>query len=387
MNKIFDKTYEVAVVGGGVAGISAALAAARYGAKTVLIEKQNILGGLATSGLISIYFPLCDGRGNQVTFGIAEELLKASLEYSPFVIPAPWNGESQRTGLPPRYMSQFSPAAFILAADELLKKADVDVWLDTIVTGVQKNFSNRVIAVEVHNTSGKGIIYANNFVDASGDASLIRLADGSLTFGNNRHSLWFMEAYDKLSSFDFYEKLKITSLQNNSHYKYLTYSGQSVTSFSRDGWQLLREHYRRFYRESKSAKNNHFPVVLPSMPQFRTIAKITGHESVIYKNMNSRIETSVGVCADWRYPDRVFETPLGALFPKDISGVITAGRIIDTDKEAWEVFRVIPVAAMTGEIAGTILAICKTTNINSLDINLLRQNLAQKKFIFHHSYN
>ena len=68
------KEYDVAVCGGGFGGISAALAAARQGKKTVLFEKENLLGGLGTLGLITIYLPLCDGYGHQVSFGIAEEL-------------------------------------------------------------------------------------------------------------------------------------------------------------------------------------------------------------------------------------------------------------------------------------------------------------------------
>ena len=54
--------YDVIVVGGGVAGVAAAVAAARNGAKTLLMEKQVVLGGLATIGLISWYEPLCDGK-------------------------------------------------------------------------------------------------------------------------------------------------------------------------------------------------------------------------------------------------------------------------------------------------------------------------------------
>ena len=66
--------YDVIVSGGGIAGISAALAAQRAGAKTLLIEKEYSLGGLATLGLVTIYLPICDGFGRQVCFGIAEEL-------------------------------------------------------------------------------------------------------------------------------------------------------------------------------------------------------------------------------------------------------------------------------------------------------------------------
>ena len=76
-----EKFCDVAVCGGGVAGISAALAAARLGKRVILFEREYILGGLGTSGLVTIYLPLCDGYGRQVSFGIAEELLRLSIKH------------------------------------------------------------------------------------------------------------------------------------------------------------------------------------------------------------------------------------------------------------------------------------------------------------------
>ena len=73
--------YDVIVAGGGVAGIAAALAAARHGAKTLLLERMYMLGGLATSGLVTVYLPLCDGAGHQVSFGLAEELLRLCVSH------------------------------------------------------------------------------------------------------------------------------------------------------------------------------------------------------------------------------------------------------------------------------------------------------------------
>ena len=73
------ETGDVLVCGGGFGGISAALAAARYGKKVTLIEKTYMLGGLGTAGLITIYLPLCDGVGHQVSFGIADELFRLSI--------------------------------------------------------------------------------------------------------------------------------------------------------------------------------------------------------------------------------------------------------------------------------------------------------------------
>ena len=66
------KEYDVIVCGGGVAGVAAAVTAANNGHSTLLIEKSNVLGGLATIGLISFYEPLCDCHGMQMTGGIPE---------------------------------------------------------------------------------------------------------------------------------------------------------------------------------------------------------------------------------------------------------------------------------------------------------------------------
>ena len=72
---------DVLVVGAGIAGVSAALAAARGGADVILAEREYAPGGMATLGLIAIYLPLCDGMGRQVSYGISEELLRLSIQY------------------------------------------------------------------------------------------------------------------------------------------------------------------------------------------------------------------------------------------------------------------------------------------------------------------
>ena len=85
---------DVLVVGGGIAGVAAALAARRAGARVLLLEKQALLGGLATNGLISWYEPLCDGQGHQLIYGLAEELLRLSFRYGDDSLPEIWKDRS-----------------------------------------------------------------------------------------------------------------------------------------------------------------------------------------------------------------------------------------------------------------------------------------------------
>ena len=67
--------YDVLVAGGGLSGVAAALSAGRCGKRVLLIEKQCSLGGLATTGLVNFWVPLCNGRGKMIIRGMAEEFL------------------------------------------------------------------------------------------------------------------------------------------------------------------------------------------------------------------------------------------------------------------------------------------------------------------------
>ena len=129
MQTEITKSCDVLVCGGGFGGISAALAAARCGKKVILPEKLYMLGGLGTAGLVTIYLPLCDGYGHQVSFGIAEELLRLSIEHG-------WETRIEKHGSPDiwfeehsvaerresgkRYDVQFNPHLFIFITDTSL---------------------------------------------------------------------------------------------------------------------------------------------------------------------------------------------------------------------------------------------------------------------------
>ncbi|MBR5012252.1 MAG: FAD-dependent oxidoreductase, partial [Clostridia bacterium] len=92
LTKIRD--YDIIVCGGGVAGVAAAVTAAKNGHSTLLIEKSNILGGLATLGLINLFVPMCNGRGKQIIYGLCEKWVRLSAKYGFDTIPEEWkNGQ------------------------------------------------------------------------------------------------------------------------------------------------------------------------------------------------------------------------------------------------------------------------------------------------------
>ena len=168
-----NHNYDVAVCGGGIAGISAALAAAREGKKVVLFEKQYLLGGLGTAGLVTIYLPLCDGFGHQVSFGIAEELLKLSIKYGAEALyPENWlDGRGARTEKDKRFEVRYNAQVFAILAEQLLLENGVDILYGTYVVGVHK-VNKKIKSISVENKSGRSEYSIRSVVDATGDCDI-----------------------------------------------------------------------------------------------------------------------------------------------------------------------------------------------------------------------
>ena len=150
------REYDVAVCGGGFAGISAALAAARQGSKVLLLEKQFMLGGLATAGLVTIYLPLCDGYGKQVSFGIAEELFHLSIKHgAEDRYPENWlDNIGTRTEKDKRFEVQYNPQLFAILVEKLLRDEGVDILYGTYVVNVDVN-DGKINHIVTENKSGR----------------------------------------------------------------------------------------------------------------------------------------------------------------------------------------------------------------------------------------
>ena len=381
--------YDVAVAGAGIAGIAAAVAAARQGCKVALIEKQTLIGGLATSGLIFVYLPLCDGNGTQVTFGIAEELLRRSLNYGPFDLPENWGGPAGSRYMNNRFHCHFNPAGFVLELDKILLEAGVELFLDTMVIGAVTDENNKVTALQLANSSGTFTVEGGCFVDTTGDASLIRRAGGEFETGENFVSPWWIEKGPEQDAmrYHFFDNVHIQPTSPIRNYPYVEEpeTGKGATFYTRTAWQIIRNRYEKLYADDAGARHEYFPLHLAAMPQFRKIACAKSCVMLKDDEYGLHFDDSIGLYADWRKAGYVWETPYGTLLPEKVNGVLAAGRCMGAVGDAWETFRVIPAAAMTGEAAGTAAALSVRNNCDpkQLDIELLRKELRKQKFIFH----
>lgn len=388
----FEKTYDILVTGAGVAGVAAAVAAARSGLRTALVEKTVLIGGLATAGLIYAYTPLCDGLGRQVTYGIAQELLHLSMKYGPRDVPAGWRsaGSRKRTR---RYGTTFSPAAFVLALDELLLAAGVETWLDTLVC-LPVMDGDRVAGVEVENKSGRGILRGRALVDATGDADVAYRAGAPCEEADNWLSLWGLqaslerarEAVSQGSGDLLLCGVSVGASNTGEGHptgmrKFSGTNGKDVTEFVLAGRVLLRQHYERRQRDGgANSRHNLFPLALPATAPFRTTRRIAGQTTLRDGMAGQSFADSVGLVGDWSKRGEVWEIPYGSLLPRKVTGLLAAGRCISSTGHAWEVTRVIHAAAHTGEIAGVAaaLAVQLDTTPDALDVGKLRQELRGK---------
>ncbi len=354
--------YDVAVVGGGIAGIAAALAAARAGASVLLAERQYALGGLATLGLIAIYLPLCDGRGTQVSFGIAEELLRLSIRHGhEGSYPKPWlQGGSREERECTRFLVQYNPQVFAILAEQLLLEHGVQLLYGTAVCAAHGE-GGRLSALLLENKSGRSAVVARAFVDASGDADVCALAgEDTVRFAQgNVLAAWYYACesggyHMKMLGFsDTPDKYKTG--QPKESLTPVRYGGLDARELTD---MMVASHAASLKDFLKGGKEeNRALATLATIPQVRMTRRVAGVRTVDDEQCFRHFPDSIGMIGDWRKPGPVYELPFGTLHGAKIRNLICAGRCISVTDDMWDIARVIPACAVTGEAAGIAAAI------------------------------
>ena len=388
--KIIDNC-DVLVCGGGFAGISAALAAARQGKDVVLLEKSYMLGGLGTAGIITIYLPLCDGMGKQVSFGIAEELFRLSISMGCETrYPANWldsNDKSKRTENDPRFEVQYNAQLFAILAEQLLIQNGVRLLYGAYAVAVDMQ-GDKIDSVIIEGKSGRQAIKPASVVDATGDCDIALFANAptALFKQGNVLASWYYSygekngyklntvGYADIPDDQKNDKNKIELLVDQRFAGVETKEISDMTVISHSS---TLNHIKKMRADDETT----LPVTIATMPQLRMTRKLIGEYTMDITEEHKYFEDSIGMISNWRKRGPIYEVPFSTLYSSKVKNLITAGRCTSVTDSMWDIMRVIPCCAVTGEAAG--IAATMTDDFSSLDVKELQKKLTINGVVLH----
>ena len=189
--------WDVAVLGGGPAGICAAVAAARNGARTILVEKANCAGGMATSGLVGPFMTCYNKSGTEMIirglFGeIVDRLVKKDGAIHPSKVTAPSSHTSYIT-IGHSNCTPFDPEKLKIVADEILAEAGVTTlyhtsFVATVCDNAAAGAGKKINSVVLHSKSGPATLRAKIFIDCTGDGDAAASAGAQFELGNTERN-------------------------------------------------------------------------------------------------------------------------------------------------------------------------------------------------------
>ena len=189
--------YEICVLGGGPAGIAAAVAAARAGRKTLLIERYGFLGGMGTAAGVTNFCGLhanVHGQMHRVVQGVASDLLDRIDRLGGLNAPHLILG---------KILAQaYDTAAYKIAADDLLAQHKVDILFHALGAGVVMHDEARISVLLVETKGGRRAVRADIFIDCSGDGDLAAWAGAPFEVGDNAGSMLYPSMMFRLNGID-----------------------------------------------------------------------------------------------------------------------------------------------------------------------------------------
>lgn len=404
-------TTDVLVIGGGVAGAAAALAAARNGSKAMVVERYGWLGGLATGGMVTVIEPYCNGAGKQLIGGIgyefAERLNNATgaprgLMPEKEVINSDkqedidkwrswasvgWN--DQRV----RMVENIHPEYAKHELNQMLVEAGVEILLHTwVVEAVMEG--ERIAGVIVENKEGRSVIMAKTVVDATGDGDLLKWANIPFTTDTRGTGLVYWVGnvdIDKALAAMKEDPVKFNEIMraphrslyfmrtmvdgvvwfNNWFGKFDELNVAELTKAEIDYRKLIVESIEHYRANLPGFENAQLVKVAPQLG-IRLSRILTGRKQVTKESIydHTHFDDVVALAGLDTKNDIYFEIPYGALLPQRVDNLIAAGRFVSCDYYAQEYVRLIPCCLVTGEAAGTAAALAAQKNVAFADLDV-----------------
>ena len=123
------------------------------------------------------------------------------------------------------------------------------------------------------------------------------------------------------------------------------------------------------------------PVTIATVPQVRMTRRIVGCYTMGTADEHKEVSDSVGMFSNWKKRGPVYQLPFRALYGAKVKNLITAGRCLSADDAMWDVTRVIPVCAVSGEAAGVAAAM--SDDFSTLDVSVLQMRLKEQGVKIH----
>lgn len=404
--------HEVIVVGGGTAGVAAAVAAGRNGVDTLLIERYGFLGGTMTAGLVNPFMTFHAGR-EQIIQGIFQEIINHLKHLE---------GYDEKT-------KAFDVEAMKIVADQMLKEAGVKLMLHTCAIGVVIQ-GNILRGIEIHNKSGINTVLGKVIVDATGDGDIAVMAGAPYEKGREEDGLTQPMTLnfrmggvdtDKMPSSQEINRLfneaknkgEISIPRENVLWFFTTRKGEihfnttrvvKVDGTKAEDLSFAEVEARRqmmelvnFLRKKVPGFENAYLLMSATQIGVRETRRIIG-EYVMTGEDILKARKFMDVVARGSYPIDIhsptgegtvikspppgssYDIPYRSLVPKNVENLLVAGRCISTTHEAQAAIRVIPIVVAIGQAAGTAAALAAKLNVSprKLDVQLLQKTLREQ---------
>jgi hypothetical protein len=403
-------TADICVVGAGIAGISAALEAARLGRRVVIVDAAPSLGGQAIGSIIGTIIGLYTHgpAPYQITRGIADDLI-ADLTAE--------GSLHRRVSMTGTITFQYDEVRLARWIEKQVEAADIQVLVGAVMTGVTLE-GRRLRAIDVATRFGAARVEANGFVDASGDASLtyeagleVREPDAAV-FGSLN---FLIEGYDTtavkdLVIADVHKRLAERGAQYGlvrhdgflMHFPGKNFMLANVTHFETPLDPLGTA--RMVFEGRRQADNvirflrSEFPEIFRDAqirtygnPGLRQTRWIVARRQLTLDEIRSgaRPADAAARCAWWVElhnapalvhwekfpPDHVYYIPLSCMVPRDADNIVAAGRCVDADVSALSAIRVMGPCIAMGAAAAHALDLAGTNPVHAIDLSSLQRRL------------
>lgn len=374
---------DVLVVGGGSAGVSAAVAAAREGAEVVLVERYGSLGGLATGGLIVLLLTLDDGAGRQVIGGLCQETVdRLRARGGAFHPPrAEWGRRDpelvaryRRWGLlwgsaraqhRVRYGVAYDPEVLRQVLFDLVGEAGVDLLLHMWGAAALVE-DGRVRGVAFESKAGRRALLADVVVDATGDGDVFTSAGCAHESERVHPWLWFRiggipdvaRAIEQGGGFE-------TPNPGVVLYPWGSAAGIDRKIDATDPRDLTRAEV-----ECRRLVMDEFARLRAAVPELReahlcNIAtqlgitesrRLRGRFVLERAHMDRPHPDAICITGHWTRYGAVYAIPYGSLLPRETRNLLAAGRCISVDHRVHHATKEIPACMAVGQAAGIAAA-------------------------------